>query len=90
MLHRTIYTVLLKNTRSMSLNRQQARKALPETADALIDEIDNGAWSDHRPPLNSIPVEQWDKVIDEFSRRLPGKTSEDYVEALRRSQFNNR
>ncbi len=74
----------------MGRNRQQARKALPETADALIDEIDNGVWSDQRPPLNSIPVEQWDKVIDEFRRRLPGKRSEDYVEVLRRSQFKNR
>jgi hypothetical protein len=74
----------------MSRNRQQARKAVPETADALISEIESGAWSERQPSLNSIPVEQWDDVIREFAQRCPGKTRDDYVDALRRSQFNNR
>lgn len=79
-----------ETTQRMSRNRQQARKAIPETADALISEIESGAWSECKPSLNSIPVEQWDDVVREFAQRCPGKTRDDYVDALRRSQFNNR
>lgn len=84
-------TELLRKIRSqMGKKRHAARQALPATADLLIAEIVAEKWGHLQPPPSSIPVEEWDEVIREFSQRCPGFHRDDYVEALRRSQFNNR
>lgn len=74
----------------MSKKRQAARQVIPVASDSLIAEIDAGKWDHLKPPLRSIPVEEWHEVIREFARRCPGLHRNDYIEALRRSQFHNR
>ena len=74
----------------MSKNRQEARKAFAATADLLIGEVTTGKWDHIIPRWSSIPVEEWDDVLREFASRCPGHAKADYVDALRRSQWNNR
>lgn len=74
----------------MSKKRQQARKAFATTATGLIDEVTTGKWDHIIPRWSNIPVEAWDEVLREFALRCPGHEESDYVNALRRSLWNNR
>ena len=74
----------------MSKNRQEERKAFAATADLLVGEVTTGKWDHALQRWSSIPVEEWDVVLREFALRCPGHEESDYVEALRRSVWNNR
>jgi len=74
----------------MSKKHQAAREAFTTTADLLMREVTTGKWDQIIPLWSSIPVEEWDAVIQEFSLRCPDRTKSEYVDALRRSQWNNR
>jgi hypothetical protein len=74
----------------MSKKRQETREAFAITADLLIGEVTTGKWDHIIPQWSSISVEEWDEVLREFSLRCPGRDKSDYIDALRRSQWNNR
>lgn len=76
--------------RPMSKKRQEAREAFAVKADLLIGEVTTGKWDHIIPQWSSIPVEEWGEVLQEFSSRCPGHSKSDYIDALRRSQWNNR
>lgn len=72
------------------MKRQDAREAFEATANLLIREVTTGKWDHIVPRWSSIPVEDWNEVLSEFSSRCPGHAHSDYVDALRRSQWDNR
>ncbi len=74
----------------MSKKRQEERSLFVTTARCLIADVVAGKWDHIIPTWRSKPVEEWDEVLEEFSLRCPGHEKSDYVDALRRCQWNNR
>ena len=74
----------------MSKKRQEGKKEFATTADLLIGEVTTGKWDHIIPHWSSTPLEEWEEVLREFAARCPGHAESDYVDALRRSQWNNR
>ena len=74
----------------MGKNRSLQRQMFRDTANALFTEVISGQWNHVIPDWNSTPVEQWRTILAEFSSRCPGHTTDEYIEALRRCQWNNR
>lgn len=74
----------------MSNKRQEDRETFAATADLLIGEVTTGKWDQRIPHWSSTPIEEWPEILQEFSSRCPGHPKSDYVDALRRSQWNNR
>lgn len=74
----------------MRKKRKAEREAFATTADLLMGEVTAGKWDHRIPDWSSRPVEEWDEILQEFSSRCAGYSRSDYVDALRRSQWNNR
>lgn len=70
--------------------RKISREHFTSTADELIQAVISGDWDHVLPKWKSLPVESWDEVLVEFAYRCPGCNKHDYVDALRRSQWNDR
>ena len=73
----------------MTAKKHAARVALLQASEALIAEVSSGKWS-HIPGLSKKPIEQWKEVIAELERQCPGRTGEEYLDALIRANWNNR
>jgi hypothetical protein len=74
----------------MGKKRQKARSTFGDTAELLIREVAAGKWNHIIPTWSSVPVEEWEPVLKEFSFRCPGHGKSEYVDALRRCQWHNR
>ena len=74
----------------MSKKRELERKKFTETASALHMEVISGKWDHKLDNWSGTSIEEWHAVLDEFSSRCPNHEHDDYIQALRRCQWNNR
>ena len=72
----------------MSSNRQDKRKLFSDTAKALIEEVYSSKWDNI--DYWHTPIEEWSEVLAEYELRCPSYSRNDYIDALRRAQWNNR
>lgn len=65
------------------------RAKLDQVSDMIIREIGLGKW-DHLSSIRNKPLSDCLELIREIETRVPGRSLEDYRDAISRSAWNNR